>query len=191
MRKQPTFVVQAACYTWVVEEGAEWKHRHRSITVAPHDRSLSDTRERWLPLIQSLAQMRGWPIGGETLEQFVDAVTPFLAQPEVINVRIGINVIEHYYHDAPLVHLLLSDSPQAFATWNALSEQVAPSIRAARLAPDDLTALRRQVMATFRTALDTHTYQRRVAALLATIVREVEEEKFGHAAAGARSGSDA
>jgi hypothetical protein len=158
--------------------------------VAPHDRSLSDTRERWLPLIQSLAHMRGWPIGGEAIEQFVDAVTPFLAQPEVTNVRIGISVIEHYYHDAPLVHLLRTDSPQAIATWSTLSEQVAPGARRETLAPDDWMALRRRVIAVFRAALGAHTYQQRVAALLATIVRETTEEQFGQVARSARTDPD-
>jgi len=147
--------------------------------MAPHDRRLSDTRERWLPLIQSLAQARGWPIGGTALEQFADAVAPFLAQPEVTNARMGIRVIEHYYHDAPLVYLLRTDSHQTGAVWRALITQIEPGVRRKALSPDDLTALCRQVVATFRTALDSHTYQRRIAALLAAIVRDVAKEQLG------------
>jgi hypothetical protein len=135
-----------------------------------------DVRERWLPLVQAVAEAQGWQMRGNALEMFVDAVAPYLAQPEIGNVELGVRVLRNYYVDAPLVKLLCEDETNASNTmWNAIRAQITISLQPARgmgLLENAIAGMLERL----REVLQHHTYQIRVSAILARLIQEELEQ---------------
>lgn len=140
--------------------------------MAEIESTITNTRERWLPMLQLAASTYHWHLPGHALELLVDDIVPYLRQVEIRGSVACMHIMQHYYQDAPAVRLLCEQSLEATAAWQALilsiQEHIAQDQRS--FVPNIIVETR--ILAKFQAALTEHDYQLPIAQRLAQIVCE-------------------
>lgn len=144
-------------------------------TMEESNKLTIEIRERWLPLVQQVAEIHGWTIRGRALESFVDAVVPYLAQPEIISTISALHVLENYYNDAPLIEVLSAANDQSAAIWKKLLAQISHGTLRTRFPADTLAAIQQRAEADLRAVLQQHSYQVRLASVFEQVLWDMQK----------------